>query len=88
MGTLAQGLKWVGAIGRVEVRAGRDGILRIGLRAAGFAQRQRVMKEIVVPVWEGRDGTLGKGQALPALEWPRNFLDLSQHQPWLEQGQM
>lgn len=38
MGPLAQGLKRVGAVGRVEIRAGRDGVLRIGLRGAGFTQ--------------------------------------------------
>lgn len=49
MGALTQGLKWVGAISRVEIRAGRDGVLCVGLRAAGLTQRQRVMKEVIVP---------------------------------------
>lgn len=65
MGALTQGLKWVGAIGGVEVRAGRDGVLGVGLWAAGFTQRQRVVKEIIVPGWEGRDAvTLGKAKLL------------------------
>lgn len=38
MGALTQGLERVGAIGRVEVRAGRDSILPIGLWVTGFAQ--------------------------------------------------
>lgn len=38
MGALVQGLEGVGAIGWVEVRAGRDGILPVGLGVASFAQ--------------------------------------------------
>lgn len=34
---LAQGREGVGAVGRVEVRAGRNGVLPIGMRVAGFA---------------------------------------------------
>lgn len=38
VGALLQGLEGVGAVGWVEVGAGRDGVLPVGLGAAGFAQ--------------------------------------------------
>lgn len=49
MGALLQSLEGVGAVGRVEVGTGGDGVLPVGLGVAGFAQRQGVVQEVIVP---------------------------------------
>lgn len=51
---LAQGGEGVGAVGRVEVGAGRDGVLGILGRVTAPAPRQGVLQVVVGPA-EGED---------------------------------